>query len=78
MRAFYRHLRGVFVFGSFTLNTVFWFVPILVLAIVKLLLPLPALRRGITRLLMAMGETWVGLNSAILAKAGSVQPSPGV
>jgi 1-acyl-sn-glycerol-3-phosphate acyltransferase len=72
LRAFYRHLRGVLVFGGFTLNTVFWFVPILVLPVVKLLLPLPALRRGIARLLMTMGETWIALNSVILAKAGSI------
>jgi len=72
LRAFFRHLRGVFVFGGFTVNTVFWFGPIFVLGVVKLLLPVPVLRRGITRVLMAMGETWVALNSAILATFGSI------
>lgn len=72
MRAFFRHIRGVFVFGGFTLNTIFWFVPIFVLAVVKLLLPVPVIRRGITRILMAMGEAWVALNSALLAKVGSI------
>jgi len=72
LRAFFRHLRGVLVFAGFTVNTVFWFVPIFILAIVKLLLPIPALRRGITRILMAMGEAWVALNSSMLATAGSI------
>jgi len=53
-------------------NTLFWFGPILMLGIIKLLLPVPVLRRGITRVLMAMGETWVALNSAILATFGSI------
>jgi len=72
LRAFFRHLRGVFVFGGFTVNTLFWFGPILVLGIIKLLLPVPVLSRGITRVLMAMGESWIALNSAILATFGSI------
>ena len=60
------------VFGGFTVNTLFWFVPIFVLAIFKLLLPVPAIRRGITRILMRMGEAWVALNSGLLATAGSI------
>ncbi len=72
MGAFFRQLRGIFVFGGFTLNTVFWFVPILILAIVKLLLPVAAIRSAITRVLMHMGEAWIALNSLILARAGSI------
>jgi len=72
LRAFLRNIRGTLVFAGFTLNTIFWFVPIFVLAIVKLLLPVPAIRRGITRILMRMGEAWVALNSLLLAKAGSI------
>ena len=60
------------VFGGFTLNTIFWFVPIFALAILKLLLPVPVIRRGITRILMGMGEAWVALNSLLLATAGSI------
>ena len=66
------HLRGVLVFSGFTINTIFWFVPIFVLAIVKLVVPLPSLRRGITRVLMAIGENWVSINSAILYAGGSI------
>jgi 1-acyl-sn-glycerol-3-phosphate acyltransferase len=49
-----------------------WFVPILFLAIIKLVVPLPSLRRGITRVLMAIGENWISINSAILQTAGSI------
>jgi 1-acyl-sn-glycerol-3-phosphate acyltransferase len=40
-------------------------VPIMVLAVVKLLLPVKVLRRGITRVLIAIGEYWVGINTLI-------------
>lgn len=72
MGTFFRQLRGIFVFGGFTLNTLFWIVPILILAIVKLLLPVAAIRSAITRVLMHMGEAWIALNSLILARAGSI------
>ncbi len=65
MTIFFRHLRGVIVFSGLTLNTVFWFVPIMTLAIVKMLLPSPVLRRLITRRLMAFGENWISVNSLI-------------
>lgn len=67
-----RNLRGVLVFGAMTANTIFWFMPILVLAILKLLLPVAALRRSITRVLMIIGENWVSINTAILRGGGSI------
>jgi hypothetical protein len=72
VKAFFRNLRGVAFFGSFTINTIIWFIPILLLAVVKLVLPIPALRRGITRVLMAMGENWVSTNWFMMRYAGSV------
>ena len=58
--------------GGIALNTIFWFVPIFALAIVKLLLPVAAIRRAITRILMGMGEAWVALNSLLLSRAASI------
>ena len=69
--SFLRHVRGVIVFSGLTLNTIFWFIPLFGLAIVKLLLPIAALRRGITRILMQIGEAWVGLNRLILVGGGA-------
>jgi 1-acyl-sn-glycerol-3-phosphate acyltransferase len=72
VKAFFRNLRGVAFFGGFTINTIIWFIPIMLLAVVKLVLPIPALRRGITRVLMAMGENWVSTNWLMMRYAGSV------
>lgn len=71
MKAFFRNLRGVAFFGGFTVNTIIWFIPILLLAIVKLLLPIPSLRRAITRVLMTMGENWISTNWLMMRYAGS-------
>jgi 1-acyl-sn-glycerol-3-phosphate acyltransferase len=72
MMAMIRHLRGVLVFSGFTLNTLFWFVPILALAILKLLIPIAAVRDAITRVLMALGENWISVNTTLLKGAGSI------
>ncbi len=71
--SFFRNLRGVIVFSGLTINTVFWFIPITILAVGKLILPLPPLRRSITRVLMWFGENWVSLNRYILAGGGAMQ-----
>jgi len=47
--------------------------PLFALAVVKLLLPIPILRRAITRVLMAIGENWVSTNCVLMRVAGSVQ-----
>jgi 1-acyl-sn-glycerol-3-phosphate acyltransferase len=72
VKAFLRNLRGVTFFGGIAVNTIFWFIPIFVLSIVKLLLPLEPVRRGITRFLMAVGENWVSVNGWLMQYAGSV------
>ena len=72
MKAFFRNFRGVIFFTSLTLNTIVWFVPIFFLAIIKLLLPIPWLRRHISRLLMSIGENWISVNSFLMRYAGSV------
>jgi len=69
---FLRNLRGVLVFGAIIVNTIFWFVPLFILAILKLLLPVPLLRRRLTRVLMMIGENWVSINTAILRTGGSI------
>ena len=73
VKAFIRHVRGVACFGVFTANTVFWFLPILPLAIVKLLLPVTAIRRVITRALMVIGESWISFNSWFMKISGRLQ-----
>jgi 1-acyl-sn-glycerol-3-phosphate acyltransferase len=55
-----------------TASTAFWFVPIMPLAIVKLILPIAAVRRAITRVLMVIGEIWVSTNTLILRTMGAI------
>ncbi len=71
--AILRNGRGLLVFFGLTLNTVVWFIPIFILAIVKLVLPVPSLRRMITRALMWFGGNWVNLNCYILVGGGALQ-----
>ena len=73
MKSFIRNLRGVAFIGGISINTIFWFIPLFALAVVKLLLPIPILRRAITRVLMAIGENWVSTNRLLMRTAGSVR-----
>ena len=66
-----RNIRGIIVFAAFTLNTLFWFTPLFVLAILKLLIPVPAIRRPITTLLMSIGENWISVNAKLLSPVGA-------
>jgi 1-acyl-sn-glycerol-3-phosphate acyltransferase len=66
-----KNLRGVVVFAALTINTVLWFVPLMLLALLKLVIPLAAVRRVLTRRLMAMGENWVSGNAVTFGLNGS-------
>jgi 1-acyl-sn-glycerol-3-phosphate acyltransferase len=67
----FRNLRGALVFAGIAINTLAWFVPLLILAIPKLLIPVPQVRAILTRGLMAIGEGWVSCNTALIQGAGS-------
>ena len=67
-----RQLRGVAVFAALTLNTVFWFVPLFLVALIKLVVPVRPVRRVVSRVLMWFGENWIAVNRLILAGSGSM------
>ncbi len=71
LRKTLRNLRGIATFAACTVNTVFWFVPIFLFAILKLLIPIPVFRRVLTRLIMTAGEYWVDGNAAIFKMRNS-------
>ena len=71
LRKTIRHLRGITTFAALTVNTVIWFVPIFLLAILKLLVPVPAIRRVLTRWIMTSGEFWVAGNAVIFGMRNS-------
>ena len=72
MSGIFRQLRGVIVFAGFAVNTVFWFVPLFLLAVVKLLIPIAGVRAALTRVLMAIGESWISVNAVLLNAGGSI------
>jgi 1-acyl-sn-glycerol-3-phosphate acyltransferase len=71
VKAILRNLRGVLIFAGLTVNTLFWFVPLILLGLVKLL-PIAPLRRALTQVLMAIGENWVAVNSWLFQYGGSI------
>lgn len=73
MRNLIGNIRGVLFFTGLTANTIFWFIPIFVLAIFKFVLPVPVIRRVITRWLMALGEHWISVNTFMMQNAGTVE-----
>ena len=60
------NVRGIATFAALTANTILWFVPLMLLAMVKLALPVRRARVMITRWLMSLGENWVSGNALIL------------
>jgi 1-acyl-sn-glycerol-3-phosphate acyltransferase len=64
-----RNLKGLLTFSACTINTIVCFLPIILLALVKLLVPLAGFRRVVTRWLMTIGDAWVGTNAIIFRLA---------
>lgn len=58
-----RNLQGLVTLSACALNTIFWFVPLMALAVLKLVIPLKPFRRLVTRWLMAIGENWIACNA---------------
>ena len=57
------HLRAVLVTAIFSITIIMISVPVVVFALVKLLIPVPALRRAIDRLLDAASNVWITFNT---------------
>jgi len=66
-------LRGVFTLSLMTLNVVLCFVPILLLAIAKLLVPFRPWRILMSRGLIACAEHWISMNKGILSLTQSIR-----
>lgn len=56
---------GLLAFGVITVNTIVCFVPLILFAFIKLLVPLESLRRRMTRWIMGIGGLWVSLNTRL-------------
>ena len=71
VRPYVQQARGVLIFAALTVNTIVWFVPVFLLALLKLILPVAAVRRVISRWLMSIAENWISGNEMILMGLGS-------
>ena len=60
-----RNLKGLLTFSACTIHTIFFVLPLVLLALIKLIVPVTAFRRMITRWLMAIGEAWIATNAMI-------------
>ena len=56
-------VRGSLSLILYTLNTVFWCIPLFVLAVAKAAVPLESWRRRCTRMLNAIAESWIWVNN---------------
>ncbi|MBT1538973.1 acyltransferase [Ralstonia solanacearum] len=64
MRALSAFTLGVLSLTLLALNTLFWSVPLFLLATLKLLVPIPAVRRRLTPVLNRIATAWISCNDA--------------
>ncbi len=69
---FIQNIRGIIFFIGLALNTIFWFLPIIVCAMAKILLPFFIVKQTTANILMKIGENWVSVNSCLIKYVGSV------
>lgn len=59
-------LKGVFAIALILMSTLFWYPPLLLLSILKLVIPLRSSRRLCTRLLIGIANIWITSNGLFL------------
>lgn len=66
-------VHGVIGLIAFSLNTLFWCVPLYTVALLKLIIPLPGVRRRMSALLVDIAENWIAVDSWMMR---AIQRSP--
>lgn len=56
-------IHGAIGLIAFAFNTLFWCTPLLIVALIKLLVPIPAVRRRLSTLLIEIAENWILVDS---------------
>jgi 1-acyl-sn-glycerol-3-phosphate acyltransferase len=64
--------QGVVTILTMSLNVIVWVLVLLTVAIFKFLLPIPAVRRLLSRVMTALAEGWIGTNNALFRAMGSL------
>jgi len=65
-------LKGVVTVSAMALNVVAWVSVLLIVALFKFLLPIPAVRRLLSRVMITLAEGWIGTNNALFRAMGSL------
>jgi 1-acyl-sn-glycerol-3-phosphate acyltransferase len=68
--------KGVVTASLMALNVVAWCLVLFAVAIAKVLLPIPAWRRTLSRAMTALAEGWIGTNNAIFRVMGALPLEP--
>lgn len=71
LKRIFRNLKGAVNISACALNTIACFIPILAMAVVKLLIPITVIRNTMTRWIMTIGEWWIDGNAFIFGSAKS-------
>lgn len=69
-------LKGVVTISLMSLNVIAWCLVLFAVALAKFLLPVPAVRRGLSRAMTALAEGWIGTNNAIFRLMGALPLDP--
>ena len=64
--------KGVVTVSAMALNVIVWVTVLLIVALFKFLLPIPAVRRLLSRVMTALAEGWIGTNNALFRAMGSL------
>jgi 1-acyl-sn-glycerol-3-phosphate acyltransferase len=65
-------IRGVVTVSAMAVNVIAWCLVLFAVGSVKFLLPIPAVRRVLSRVMTALAEGWIGTNNAIFRVMGSL------
>jgi 1-acyl-sn-glycerol-3-phosphate acyltransferase len=64
--------KGVVTLAAMTVNVIAWCLVLFTVAIVKFVLPIPAVRRVLSRVMTALAEGWIGTNNALFRAMGAM------
>ncbi|MCV2884696.1 acyltransferase [Aestuariibacter sp. AA17] len=64
IKTIFRNVRGAISLLGYGINTLFWFVPILICSLLKLALPLRAWQRWMSYILDGCASAWISVNNA--------------
>ena len=69
-------VRGTFALGLYTLNTLFWCVPLFLIVFAKAAVPFDSWMRRCSRILNAIAENWIWVNNQTKKLVGKGSQHP--